>query len=107
MRETTILKDPTLNEEVHRRVFPSGLTVYVLRKPEFTRSYATLAIRYGSVDTTLGGRRKLPDGVAHFLEHKIFETPEGDAFDLFAARGASANAFTSFSSTRYLFGTST
>ena len=106
----TVLKDPTLGETIHRRVFPSGLTAYVVRKPEFTKSYATLATRYGSIDTSLkrnGRMRRLPDGVAHFLEHKIFETPHGDAFDLFAARGASANAYTSFSTTRYLFGTST
>jgi predicted Zn-dependent peptidase len=106
---TTVLRDRELDEEVHRRVFPSGLTAYVVRKPEFTRSYATIATRYGSVDTALrrnGRARRLPDGIAHFLEHKIFETPEGDAFDLFAGRGASANAFTSFTSTRYLFGTS-
>jgi len=109
MRTTTVLRDRQLDETVHRRVFPSGLTVYVVRKPEFTRSYATIATRYGSVDTLLranGRARRLPDGIAHFLEHKIFETPEGDAFDLFASRGASANAFTSFTSTRYLFGTS-
>jgi len=107
---TTVLKDPMLGEEVHRRVFPCGLTVCVVRKPAFTRSYATLATHYGSIDTALktnGKARSLPDGIAHFLEHKVFETPQGDAFDLFAARGASANAFTSFDSTRYLFGTST
>jgi predicted Zn-dependent peptidase len=106
MDHVTVLRDRALDEEVVRRVFPSGLTAYVVRKPEFTRSYATIATRFGSVDTRLGSR-PLPDGLAHFLEHKIFETPQGDAFDLFAARGASANAFTSFSSTRYLFGTST
>lgn len=105
MPATTTIREPVLQEEVTRRVFPSGLTVYVVRKPDFTKSYATVASHYGSVDRRLDGRR-LPDGVAHFLEHKVFETPEGDAFDLFAARGASANAFTSFTSTRYLFGTS-
>jgi len=106
----TVVRDPVLGEEIHRRVLPSGLTVYAVRKRAFTKSYATLATRYGSIDTELrtnGRRMRLPDGIAHFLEHKVFETPEGDAFDLFAARGASANAFTSFSSTRYLFGTST
>ncbi|MHC4549669.1 MAG: EF-P 5-aminopentanol modification-associated protein YfmH [Planctomycetota bacterium] len=110
MKGVTVLKDPILGETIHKRVFASGLTAYVVRKPEFTKSYATIATRYGSIDTSLqanGKTRRLPDGIAHFLEHKIFETPEGDAFDLFAARGASANAFTSFSSTRYLFGTST
>jgi len=102
------IRDPLLEEVIHRRVFPSGLTVYVVRKREFSRSYATLATRYGSIDTRLPGRAAvLPDGIAHFLEHKVFETPDGDAFDLFAARGASANAFTSFGTTRYLFGTST
>ena len=106
----TVLRDTMLDEEVHRRVFPSGLTAYVVRKKEFTRSYATLAARYGSIDTMMrsnGKSERLPDGIAHFLEHKVFATPEGDAFDLFAARGAAPNAFTSFNSTRYLFGTST
>ena len=109
MSDVTVLRDPTLGEEVVRKVFPSGLTAYVLRKPGFTKSYATLATRYGSIDTRLPGPRGalLPDGVAHFLEHKVFEMPEGDAFDLFARRGAQANAFTSFASTAYLFGTST
>ena len=109
MAEQTILRDEALEEKVTRRVFPSGLTVYVVRKPHFTKSYATLATRYGSIDLTArtnGKAERLPDGVAHFLEHKVFEMPDGDAFDLFAARGASANAFTSFASTRYLFGTS-
>ena len=105
-----VLHDPTLDETVHRAILPSGLTAYVVHKPEFTRSYATIGTRYGSVDTRLGRDRKgkpIPDGTAHFLEHKMFETPEGDAFDKFAALGASANAYTSFTNTQYLFGTST
>ncbi len=106
----SVLLDPALDEEIHRCEFASGLTAYVVRKPGFTKSYAALAAPYGSIDTTLrrGGETAtlLPDGVAHFLEHKVFETKDGDAFDLFAARGASANAYTSFSSTRYLFGSS-
>ncbi|MEM8885382.1 MAG: pitrilysin family protein [Planctomycetota bacterium] len=108
--KTEVLHDPTLGEKVHRAVLPSGLTAYVVRKPEFTRSYATLGTRFGSVDTCLGRDRKgtpIPDGTAHFLEHKMFETPDGDAFDRFAALGASANAYTSFAQTQYLFGTST
>jgi predicted Zn-dependent peptidase len=107
MNAIRILEDRALGERVVRRVFAPGLTVYAVRKPQFTRSYATVGVRYGSLDLVapLGGRRvRLPAGTAHFLEHKIFETPEGDAFERFASRGASANAFTSFSSTRYLFG---
>jgi len=108
---TTIeLHDPTLDETVHKCVLPSGLTAYVVHKPAFTRSYATIGARYGSVDTRLGPKRSgdaIPDGTAHFLEHKMFEMPDGDAFDRFASRGASANAYTSFTHTQYLFGTST
>jgi len=107
---TTELHDPTLDETVHKCVLPSGLTVYAVHKPAFTRSYATIGTRYGSVDTRLGRNRRgkaIPDGTAHFLEHKMFETPEGDAFDRFAALGGSANAYTSFTHTQYLFGTST
>ena len=51
---TEILHDATLDEVVHRHVFPSGMTAYVVHKPEFTRSYATIGTRYGSVDTRLG-----------------------------------------------------
>lgn len=107
MVATRVLEDRVLGERVVRRVFAPGLAVYAVRKPRFTRSYAALGVRYGSLDlfAPFRGRRfRLPAGTAHFLEHKIFETPEGDAFERFASRGASANAFTSFSSTRYLFG---
>jgi len=108
--KTLRLHDPTLDETVHKAVLRSGLTVYVVRKPMFTRSYATIGMRYGSIDTRLGrdrSGRPIPDGTAHFLEHKMFETHDGgDAFDRFASLGASANAFTSFTHTQYLFGTS-
>lgn len=110
MIKTVRLHDPTLDETVHKAILPSGLTAYVVQKPHFTRSYATMGTRYGSVDTNMGRDRKgkpIPDGTAHFLEHKMFETPDGDAFDRFAALGASANAYTSFTHTQYLFGTST
>jgi hypothetical protein len=59
MAPATVLRDPRLGEEIHRRVFPSGLTAYVVRKPQFSRSYATLATRFGSIDTRLG-RARLP-----------------------------------------------
>lgn len=82
---------------------PSGTPVLVRRMPGFTRAYAVLATRFGSLDTRLPDGRELPIGLAHFLEHKMFETPEGDVFDLYAKRGASANAYTTFGHTAYLF----
>ncbi len=109
MSRTERIRDTRLGEEAQVRKLSCGLTVLGVRKPAFTRSYATLATQYGSVDTSVrlnGHARRVPDGTAHFLEHKVFQTPEGDAFDLFAALGGSANAFTSFNSTRYLFSTS-
>ncbi|MEG0366392.1 MAG: insulinase family protein, partial [Coprobacillus sp.] len=68
--------------------------------------------RFGSVDTTfvpLGEKEmlKVPDGIAHFLEHKMFEMKDGDASEKFARLGASTNAFTSSSRTAYLFNTTT
>ncbi len=87
----------------------SGLGVFIIPKPGFIKKYAMFGTRYGSVDNTfipLGKTEKIqvPDGIAHFLEHKMFEQPDGsNAFDLFSKYGANANAFTSFTSTCYLF----
>nr|WP_245339244.1 pitrilysin family protein [Paenibacillus shirakamiensis] len=85
----------------------NGLQVYVLPKPGFQKTYATFSTRFGSVDNhfKVAGQEEhqVPDGVAHFLEHKMFEEPEGDIFATFATQGASANAFTSFDQTVYLF----
>jgi predicted Zn-dependent peptidase len=69
----------------------------------FQKAYATVTTRYGSLDTHLPDGTELPVGIAHFLEHKMFQTEAGDVFDLYAARGASANAFTTFDHTSYLF----
>ena len=71
--------------------------------PGFAGAYASVTARYGSVDTHLPDGRALPVGVAHFLEHQMFQSPAGDVFDQFAARGASANAYTTFTHTTYLF----
>nr|WP_272907591.1 pitrilysin family protein [Paenibacillus xylanexedens] len=85
----------------------NGLHVYILPKPGFQKTYATFATKYGSVDNhfQVEGKEevKVPDGIAHFLEHKMFEEPTGDIFATFASHGASANAFTSFDQTVYLF----
>ncbi|OKP83846.1 EF-P 5-aminopentanol modification-associated protein YfmH [Paenibacillus sp. P32E] len=96
-----------LQETLYHEVMDNGLQVYVLPKPAFLKTYATFATKYGSVDNHFkvagGEETTVPDGIAHFLEHKMFEEPEGDIFATFASNGASANAFTSFDQTVYLF----
>lgn len=96
-----------LNETLYKEKLPNGLQVYILPKPGFQKTYATFSTRYGSVDNhfQVAGKeaQKVPDGIAHFLEHKMFEEPDGDIFARFASHGASANAFTSFDRTVYLF----
>jgi len=96
-----------LQETLYYEVMDNGLHVYILPKPGFQKTYATFATKYGSVDNhfQVEGQEavKVPDGIAHFLEHKMFEEPTGDIFATFASYGASANAFTSFDQTVYLF----
>ena len=85
----------------------TGLKVYVMEKPDFSSSYALFGTKYGSIDTCFSTDGKnfttVPEGIAHFLEHKLFESEDGDAFSRYAETGASANAYTSFDRTCYLF----
>ncbi|NBD22403.1 EF-P 5-aminopentanol modification-associated protein YfmH [Paenibacillus glycinis] len=98
---------PGVQETLYREVMPNGLEVVVLPKEGFSKTYATFSTKYGSVDNrfAVGNQQPIsvPDGIAHFLEHKMFEEPTGDIFATFASQGASANAFTSFDRTVYLF----
>jgi predicted Zn-dependent peptidase len=98
---------PGVQETLYRELMPNGLEVVVLPKPGFSKTYATFSTKYGSVDNrfAVGSQEPIsvPDGIAHFLEHKMFEEPTGDIFATFASQGASANAFTSFDRTVYLF----
>lgn len=87
---------------------PSGLRIFIYPKEDSNSTYAIFGTRYGSVDTSF--RRSdekevstVPEGIAHFLEHKLFESEDGDAFARYAKTGASANAYTSFDMTCYLF----
>lgn len=84
-----------------------GLVVYIMEKPQYSSSYAIFGTKYGSIDTKFSkdGEDEIcvPEGIAHFLEHKLFESEDGDAFSKYAKTGASANAFTSFDRTCYLF----
>lgn len=97
-----------LNETLFHETLENGLQVYILPKPGFNKTYATFTTKYGSIDNhfiPIGKKDpiKVPDGIAHFLEHKMFEDEDGDVFQLFSKQGASANAFTSFTRTAYLF----
>ena len=103
-----IIKDEKLHESLYYEELDNGLKVYLLPKYGFSKTYGLFSTHFGSVDTTfvpLGENEMItvPDGIAHFLEHKMFEMKEGDASDMFAALGASTNAFTSSSRTAYLF----
>ncbi len=87
---------------------PSGLHIYLYPKENFSTTYAVFGTKYGSVDNMFRrddepAAETVPEGIAHFLEHKLFESEDGDAFQRYAKTGASANAFTSFESTCYLF----
>lgn len=86
----------------------SGLSLVIVPKPAFARTYATATLRFGSKHLHHPTTKEFfPAGIAHFLEHKMFELPQGDAASQFAALGASTNAFTSFDKTTYLFRTIT
>lgn len=96
------IKSDLLGESYFSVKHPTGLTVLVYPKKDYATTYALFGVGYGSVDVFLG-KEPIPNGTAHFLEHKLFESEELDAFDLFAETGASANAYTSFDRTCYLF----
>ena len=101
-----------LQEELYYEKMSNGLDVYILPKKEFNKTYATFTTKYGSIDNQfvpLGQTemKRVPDGIAHFLEHKLFEKEDGDVFQQFSRQGASANAFTSFTRTAYLFSSTT
>ncbi|WP_045515145.1 EF-P 5-aminopentanol modification-associated protein YfmH [Neobacillus niacini] len=97
-----------LQEELYHEKMSNGLNVYILPKKGFNKTFATFTTKYGSIDNTFVPLEKeeyvkVPDGIAHFLEHKLFEKEDGDVFQQFSRQGASANAFTSFTRTAYLF----
>ncbi len=96
-----------INEVLYKEILPNGLTVYLLPKEGFHKTYGLFSTDYGSIDNHFGYANEtmhtVPDGIAHFLEHKLFEKEDGDVFQKFGQQGASANAFTSFTKTSYLF----
>ena len=101
------IKSERAGDSYYKIDHPSGLTVYVYPKEGYNSAYAIIGTKYGSVNTcfSLDGGEKItvPDGIAHYLEHKLFESEDDDAFARYAKTGASANAYTSFEKTCYLF----
>lgn len=97
-----------LNEKYYVVQHPSGLKIYVMPKENYSSAYAIFGTKYGSIDTRFkrsdsNNWTQVPEGIAHFLEHKLFESEDLDAFARYAKTGASANAYTSFDKTCYLF----
>ena len=103
----TPIRYPELDETLYREVLPNGLTVAVVPRKGFTKKLAYFVTDYGSIHThfALEGREyRAPAGVAHYLEHKLFDMPGGrDVSAEFAAMGAMTNAFTSYDMTAYYF----
>ncbi|NLG88553.1 MAG: insulinase family protein [Clostridiaceae bacterium] len=99
-------------ERIQEKIFcydhPSGLKAFVIPKKGYNKKYATFATYYGSVNNTfiIPGQKNethVPDGIAHFLEHKLFEQEDGSVMDKFSKLGSEPNAYTSFTQTVYLF----
>ena len=103
----TEIKSKRAGDSYYKINHPSGLTVYVYPKEGYNSAYAIFGTRYGSINTCFsvdnGEKITVPDGIAHYLEHKLFESEDGDAFVRYAKTGANANAYTSFEKTCYLF----
>lgn len=102
------IKNEKLGEMYYEIKHPTGLRIFVMPKEGYSSTYAVFGTKYGSIDTCfrIKGEENfttVPEGIAHFLEHKLFESEELDAFERYAKTGASANAFTSFDRTCYLF----
>ena len=99
---------PAVKEMVYRTRLSNGLTVALLPKKEFKEVYGSVTVQFGSVDTLVtevdGDVKEYPAGIAHFLEHKLFEREDSsDLMSAFTSLGADSNAFTSFTKTNYLF----
>ncbi len=103
----TVIKSELIHKEYILNEHPSGLKILLYPMKGFSSNYAIFGTKYGSVDNAYlnekGETVDLPEGIAHFLEHKLFESEDGDAFTKYAKTGAYSNAYTSFDRTCYLF----
>lgn len=101
---------PAIKETLYQVKLENGLTISLLPKSEFQEVYGVVNVNVGSIDTEftidVGEKKSYPQGIAHFLEHKLFERKDtGDIMSAFTELGAESNAFTSFTNTSYLFST--
>ncbi|MDD2361497.1 MAG: pitrilysin family protein [Oscillospiraceae bacterium] len=102
------IREPHTGDVCFKLAHPTGLTIFVCPKKGYASSYAVFGTRYGSIDTVFYKDRDhepthVPAGIAHYLEHKLFENEDAGAFERYAKTGASANAYTGFDRTAYLF----
>jgi len=106
--EKKIISNDRLGEKYTYVKHPTGLDIYIWKMENYSTTYALFGTKYGSINTKFKTKNEpdfitVPNGIAHFLEHKLFENEDCDVFSLYAKTGASANAYTSFDKTCYLF----
>ena len=103
----TVFHDELTQETVYYTTHPTGVKIAICPKPYIKSAYAVFGTKYGSIDNDFsvdGGEfTRVPDGIAHYLEHKLFENEDCEAFEQYAQIGACANAYTGFDRTCYLF----
>jgi len=103
-----VLEFDRIQEKIYIHEHSSGLKVFVIPKKGYNKIFSTFATYYGSINNTFiapddENETRVPDGIAHFLEHKLFEQEDGSVMDKFSQLGADSNAYTSFTQTVYLF----
>ncbi|KAB3538600.1 insulinase family protein [Alkaliphilus pronyensis] len=104
----TEIRGEAVNESIYNKRLNNGLEVFFMPKKGYSKQYAIFATKFGSNDLKFKKLHdkeviEVPEGIAHFLEHKLFEEPNGNAFDRFAPLGANVNAYTNFNITAYYF----
>lgn len=106
--EKKIVKNERTGEQYTYVKHPTGLDIYIWKMEDYSTTHALFGTKYGSINTKFKTKDEadfitVPNGIAHYLEHKLFENEDCDVFSLYAKTGASANAYTSFDKTCYLF----
>ena len=103
-----VIENKRIDERLYHERMESGLDIYFMPKAGYVKKHAVFATNYGSNDNRfvpIGEDKAItvPEGIAHFLEHKLFEEPDINIFDKFSKLGAYVNAYTNFNQTAYLF----